>query len=229
MADAVGQAGEHLKWLEELAREPAAFDFYAALRRIESFSATARLGEALRPSEEPVRNRPGPVAQLRDERRDRVRAGPGGVAGAPRRELFRTVGAERPAPDALDRVRAGLRKAGRRPNTQKLHRCLSPPVASSILSGLGSNAADRRARSATPRPVRSIPWVALWSGLCGDTRPRRFPGSCQALLRGPIGSLTRNAEGLRGVVADYLASPRKSKSSWAPGCHCLKTADGIWA
>src|SRR5579871_5939520 len=59
MADAAGPAGGDLNawpWLEGLAREPGAIHFHVALRRIEAaFSGAPRLGEALRPTEEPVR------------------------------------------------------------------------------------------------------------------------------------------------------------------------------
>ncbi|HEY4013024.1 MAG TPA: type VI secretion system baseplate subunit TssG [Polyangiaceae bacterium] len=56
MADATGPAGEPLSWLERLARSPGSFDFHAALRRIEAaYPDKPRLGQAVRPAEEPVR------------------------------------------------------------------------------------------------------------------------------------------------------------------------------
>src|SRR3954447_9793819 len=47
---------DHVTWLAELQRAPYDFDFHAALRRLESlFRERPRFGQAMRPSDEPVR------------------------------------------------------------------------------------------------------------------------------------------------------------------------------
>jgi type VI secretion system protein ImpH len=52
----MGRAADPVGFLEALRREPYAYDFYQAMRRLENlFRAQPRLGEALRPAEEPVR------------------------------------------------------------------------------------------------------------------------------------------------------------------------------
>ena len=47
---------DDLTWLERLAREPGSFDFHVALRRFEAaYGEEPRLGEAVRPADEPLR------------------------------------------------------------------------------------------------------------------------------------------------------------------------------
>lgn len=56
MGPAMGRAPDSLALLEALHREPWAFDFYQALRRLEALHPDKpRFGEALRPADEPVR------------------------------------------------------------------------------------------------------------------------------------------------------------------------------
>lgn len=56
MADDHGQTPADLTWQRQLARAPGSFDFHAALRRLEtSHPELPRLGEADRPSDEPIR------------------------------------------------------------------------------------------------------------------------------------------------------------------------------
>src|SRR5260221_6688200 len=56
MANADRPAPDDLSWIERLAREPGGFDFHVALRRFEaSFRDQPRLGEAVRPADEPLR------------------------------------------------------------------------------------------------------------------------------------------------------------------------------
>lgn len=56
MATDDGQTSGALSWLEALARAPGTFDFHAALRRFETWQPDLpRLGEADRPSDEPIR------------------------------------------------------------------------------------------------------------------------------------------------------------------------------
>ena len=56
MAGNPGASPHHLRWLEELERAPHEFDFHGVLRRLECiFRDLPRLGEAMRPSDEPVR------------------------------------------------------------------------------------------------------------------------------------------------------------------------------
>jgi len=52
----MGRAGDPLAFLDALRRKPYAYDFYQALRRLENvYRDKPRLGEALRPADEPVR------------------------------------------------------------------------------------------------------------------------------------------------------------------------------
>jgi type VI secretion system protein ImpH len=56
MASADRSEADDLSWIERLERDAGSFDFHVALRRFEvMFADRARLGEALRPSDEPLR------------------------------------------------------------------------------------------------------------------------------------------------------------------------------
>lgn len=56
MADTTGPPGEHLSWLNRLAISPGSFDFHVAMRRMEAaFPDKPRLGQAVRPADEPIR------------------------------------------------------------------------------------------------------------------------------------------------------------------------------
>ncbi len=62
MADENRTPIDRLAWLEELERAPSAFDFHAAMRRLEcAFREAPRFGEALHPSDEPVRLEQDPL------------------------------------------------------------------------------------------------------------------------------------------------------------------------
>jgi len=56
LADEARTPFERVKWLRALARTPYEFDFHQAMRRLEhAFGELPRWGEALRPSDEPIR------------------------------------------------------------------------------------------------------------------------------------------------------------------------------
>lgn len=56
MADEAGSPFERVTWLRALARAPYEFDFHQAMRRLErAFRELPRWGEALRPTDEPIR------------------------------------------------------------------------------------------------------------------------------------------------------------------------------
>jgi type VI secretion system protein ImpH len=207
MADAVGQAGEHLKWLEELAREPAAFDFYAALRRIESFSATARLGEALRPSEEPVRIGQAPSLSFETSAVTEFAPGQEGSPGRLGVSFFGLWGPNGPLPMHLteyarDRERQVADRTLRSFIDVFHHRLLL------LFYRAWAQTQPTAGRDRPPRDRFAAYLGSLFGqGFAGTLDRDGFPDHAKLYYAGRFGSLTRNAEGLRGVVADYFGLP----------------------
>jgi type VI secretion system protein ImpH len=197
-----------LSWLERLARDPGSFDFHAALRRFEaSFPEGPRLGEAVRPTEEPVRV--GQTPSLSFE--------PSAVAeytpaadGARARMLVGFVGLwgpQGPLPIHMtEHARERLRHAGDRTLTSFVdifhHRMLllfhrawaaSQPTA----------ALDRPEDDAFARYVGALLGIALPSNRGRDA----FPDRAKMFFAGRFAGAARNADGLADVVSEYFGAP----------------------
>ena len=220
MADATGPTGEHLSWLEELAQDPRAFDFHVALRRIESAASGApRLGEALRPTEESVRlgQRPSlafePTAVT-----DFTRA----QDSAPARlaiGFFGMWGPTGPLPLHLtEYARDRARQLGDRTLTAFVdvfhHRML-------LLF-------HRAWTQTRPTAMLDRPEIDHFGGYLGSffgmgfegTRQRdAFPDRAKLYYAGRFASSSRNAEGLREVIADFFDLPTRIEEfvgEWLP-------------
>ncbi len=220
MADAAGPPGEHLSWVEALAREPGAFDFHVALRRIDAASPSApRLGEALRPVEEPVRIgqtpslsfEPTPVNGYVPPR-----------DGSPARLLvsfFGMWGPNGPLPLHLtEYARDRTRQAGDRTLTAFMdlfhHRMLllfhRAWAQAHPITGL-----DRSGADAFAAHVGSL----LGAGFAATRGRDAFPDRAKLYYAGRLASPSRNAEGLRDILADHFGVPARVEEfvgDWLP-------------
>jgi type VI secretion system protein ImpH len=196
-------------WLERLAREAGAFHFHVALRRIETaFSQAPRLGEALRPGEEPVRIGQAPSLSFE----------PTAVASftaadspeSPSRLLVEFLGMwgpNGPLPLHLtEYARDRARQAGDRTLVSFMdvfhHRML-------LLFHRAWAQTQPTALLDRPEVDRFAPYVGSMFGLgFTGTRDRdAFPDRAKLHYAGLLASSARNAEGLRQVVADYFGLP----------------------
>ena len=197
-----------LSWLERLARDPGSFDFHVALRRFEaSLPDRPRLGEAVRPADEPLRVGQTPSSSFE----------PTAVADFfPETEtrsarLFVSFlglwGPNGPLPSHLTEYASERsRHAGDETLTRFVdifhHRMLlifhrawaktQPTV------GMDRDAADRFAAY-----VGSFLGVGLRSAMGRD----RFPDRAKLFYAGRFAGATRNAEGLAEIIGDYFALP----------------------
>lgn len=215
MADAVGATSGHLTesetsaWLEKLAREAASFHFHMALRRVEAaFSRSPRLGEALRPSEEPVRI--GQPPTLSFEPTAVVSFTRAEEAGSPARLLVDFLGMwgpNGPLPLHLtEYARDRARQAGDHTLVRFMdvfhHRML-------LLFHRAWARTQPTAMLDRPDVDQFAVYVGSLFGLgFAGTRDRDdFPDRAKLHYAGQFASGARHAEGLRQIVADYLGLP----------------------
>jgi type VI secretion system protein ImpH len=109
----MGRAADPVAFLEALAREPWAFDFFQALRRLEALHPDwPRLGEALRPADEPVRLGQEPSMAFAPASLSAFEPGETGQPARMRVRFFGMLGPNGPLPlhlteHALQRMRQG--------------------------------------------------------------------------------------------------------------------------
>jgi type VI secretion system protein ImpH len=205
MADAIGPTGEHLSWLEELAREPRAFDFHVVLRRIESLSRGApRLGEALRPSEEPVRIGQAPSLSFEPTAVTDFAPAEGSSPGRLGVSFFGMWGPNGPLPVHLtEYARDRARQIGDRTLIRFVdvfhHRML-------LLFHRAWAQTQPAAMLDRPEADRFGAYLGSLFGLGFEgTRDRdAFPDRAKLYYAGRFAAATRGAEGLREVIADYF-------------------------
>jgi len=207
MANADRPAPDDLSWIERLAREPGGFDFHVALRRFEaSFRDQPRLGEAVRPADEPLRVGQTPSSSFEptavatfapktDQTPARLQVGFLGLWGPQGPlPLHLTEYARDRVRHAGDRTLASLLDIFHHRMLLMFHRAWAkahPTVA------MDRPAADTFAM-----------YVGAFLGLgLSTTRDRdRFPDRAKLYHAGRFAA-ARNAEGLREIVADYFGVP----------------------
>ncbi len=199
---------DDLSWLDRLARDPGSFDFHVALRRFEaSLPDRPRLGEAVRPADEPLRLGQTPSSSFE----------PTAVADFfPETESARARllvsflglwGPHGPLPGHLTEYASERARHGGDHTLTRFvdifhHRMLlifhrawaktQPTV------GMDRYGADRFAAY-----VGAFLGVALRSTLGRD----RFPDRAKLFYAGRFAGATRNAEGLAEIIGDYFGLP----------------------
>jgi type VI secretion system protein ImpH len=191
--------------LAELEREPHAFDFHAALRRLECrFRDRPRLGEAARPSDEPVRVGQDPFTEFAPAPLRRFRAPEAGRPGVLRVAFFGLFGPHGPLPLHLtEYARDRQRHAGDRTFAAFLdlfqHRML-------LLFHRAWTRVHATACQDRPETNRFARYVG---SLCGFGTAAvlgrdALPDAAKLYYAGWLANAPRSAEGLAAMIADHF-------------------------
>jgi type VI secretion system protein ImpH len=193
---------------EALRRAPTTFDFFQALRRLEAaYPEKPRLGESVRPAEEPVRL--GQEPSLSFAPAALAAFLPGTDGGPPRLQVsfLGLSGPNGPLPLHLtEYVRDRMRNAND-PTLARFfdlfhHRILS------LFYRAWANSQPTVSRD-RPQSDHFTTYVGALIGLAMPGLQRRdaFPDEAKLFYAGRLAAQTRNAEGLRAVVADHFKMP----------------------
>ena len=207
MADEAGSPFDRVAWLRALARAPYDFDFHQVLRRLEhAFSELPRWGEALRPSDEPVRLGQDPFLNF----------APSSLAAFTENDqhparlsvaFFGVFGPQGPLPLHLTEY---VRERIRNYNDVTLaafadifhHRLL-------VLFHRAWAQVRPTASRDRPRADRYLSYVGAMCGLGLESARGADPNLHLARLRfaGRLGLGVKNPDGLRAVLVSYFALP----------------------
>lgn len=193
---------------EALFKAPTAFDFFQALRRIEAaYPEKPRLGESVRPADEPVRLGQEPSLAFAPS----ALAGflPG-ANGGPRRMLVRFLGLTGPNGPLPLHLTEYVRERMRNSNDPTLarffdvfhHRMLS------LFYRAWANSQPTVARD-RPQSDRYTTYMGALIGLAMPGLQKRdaFPDAAKLFYAGRLAAQTRNAEGLQAMVGDFFKMP----------------------
>jgi type VI secretion system protein ImpH len=193
---------------EALRREPHSFDFFQALRRLECLHPEKpRLGESVRPADEPIRL--GQEASLAFAPSALAALLPGAEGGPSRLQVsfLGLLGPNGPLPLHLtEYVRDRLRNAGDPTLSRFLdlfhHRMLS------LFYRAWANSQPTVSRD-RPATDRYTTYVGALIGLAlpGLRGRDGFPDAAKLYYAGRLGALTHNAEGLQAIIADHFRMP----------------------
>jgi type VI secretion system protein ImpH len=220
MGAAVGRETDALAFLARLGEGPHDFDFYQTLRRLECFYAEKpRLGEAQRPTDEPVRFgqdpdlafAPAPLSWFGNE--------PGAARPRLHVRLFGLLGPNGPLPIHLtEYARERLRNAGDRTFTRFLDVLQHRFIAMFYRAWAQAQPHVNRDR---PDADRFGGYVASFLGL----RPAAFrnrdtvPDVARLFHVGILMRHVRNAEGLRAILEHFFRVPVRIEqfvTHWMP-------------
>jgi type VI secretion system protein ImpH len=208
MATADRSQTDDLTWLERLEREAGSFDFHVALRRFEmSFPDKPRLGEAERPSEEPLRV--GQEPSLSFEPSAITGFSPANEAGSARLRVgfMGMWGPNGPLPAHLtEYARDRVRHAGDRTLASFVdvfHHRMLLLFHRAWAKAQPTVGMDRAHADAFSLYVGALIGLGLPATLGRDT----FPDHAKLFQAGRFAASARNPEGLREIVADFLQLP----------------------
>jgi type VI secretion system protein ImpH len=208
MADDARTPPAHLSWLALLERAPFNFDFHAALRRLECiFHDQKRFGEAWRPSEEPIRVGQEPSTAFAPSAVTAFQRPSDGVPGKLMVAFFGMFGPRGPLPVHLtEYARDRMRNSGDRTLVSFIdlfhHRMFL------LFHRAWANAQPTVCQD-RPESNRFNVYVGSLFGLALRAARERdlIPDRAKLHYAGRLSSPTRNAEGLRAIVADYFGLP----------------------
>jgi type VI secretion system protein ImpH len=197
-----------LSWIERLALDPAAYDFYVALRRFDSISDSApRIGAADRPSDEPIRL--GQKPSLSFEPR-LVTAYEAAEADSPARLMVGFLGLWGPSGPMPTHLTEYARERMRNFGDAALarfadifhHRMLS-------LFYRAWAQTQPTVQSDRPQSDAFTRYVGAFCGLGLDTSRGRTTVSDAVILHyaGRMAAGPRNADGLTAILADHFGLP----------------------
>lgn len=208
MADEHGPPPGDLTWLARLAADPTAFGFHAALRRFDaSFPGRPRLGEAERPSEEPVRVGQVPSLHFEGNEITGFEPGEGGVPGRLAVGFLGMWGPHGALPGHItEYARDRLRHAGDATLARFVdlfhHRML-------LLFHRAWAKSQPTVAMDRPGEDPFALYIGAFMGLGSQSmRNRAGPNDYGPLhYTGLLGTSARNADGLRDLLADSFGLP----------------------
>jgi type VI secretion system protein ImpH len=193
---------------EALRKSPTAFDFFQALRRLEAaYPDKPRLGESVRPADEPVRLGQEPSLAFAPGALASFDNGAGG--GAPRLQV-RFLGLSGPNGPLPLHMTEYVRDRMRNANDPTLARFFDV-FHHRMLSLFYRAWANSQPTVSQDRP-QSDHFATYVGALIGMALPGlqgrdAFPDSAKLFYAGRLAAQTRNAEGLRAMVGDYFGMP----------------------
>jgi type VI secretion system protein ImpH len=210
MADEHGAPPGSLIWLERLASEPGAFGFHAVLRRFDAGSSVApRLGDSEHPADEGIRIGQVPSSSFEP---DEVSHFTASEAGAPARlsvSFLGLWGPNGPLPAHMtEYARDRLRHAGDATLARFadiFHHRMLLLFHKAWARGQPAVSRDRPDHDAFVRYLGALAGVSL-----GTYRARHAVGDAVGLhYAGLLCSSSRNADGLRAILADHFGLPTR--------------------
>ncbi len=213
--------------LDDLRRDPFRTDFFELVRRVECENpARPRIGEAKRPSDEPVRFGQTASAAFAPSSLAGVRAGKKGHHDWVQVHFFGMLGTDGPLPLHLtEYVRDRLRNSGDPTMARFLdmfhHRMLS-------LFYRAWAAKEPAVEADRPATDRFATWVGSLFGLGFEPLRRRdaMPDRLKLHHAGRLATPRRNAEGLRAILEDFFDLPFRVRSFVG---HWLRIPEGdVW-
>lgn len=210
MAAQAGASDELVSILAELERAPHAFDYHAALRRLEcAFPDRPRFGEAARPSDEPVRVGQDPFTEFAPASLRRFRAPEPSRPGVLRVAFLGLFGPHGPLPLHLtEYARDRQRHAGDRTFAAFLdvfqHRML-------LLFHRAWTRVHATACQDRPETNRFARYVGSLCGFGTATLLGRdaLPDAAKLYYAGWLSNGPRSAEGLIGMIRDHFGYEAK--------------------
>ncbi|HEV8549131.1 MAG TPA: type VI secretion system baseplate subunit TssG [Polyangiaceae bacterium] len=208
MADEAGSPFSRVGWLVALAREPYVFDFHQAMRRLErAFPALPRWGEALRPSDEPVRLGQDPFLNFAPSTLTSFKPPSEGRPAELKVAFFGLFGPHGPLPLHLtEYVRERIRNVGDETIAafaNLFHHRLLVLFQRAWAQGRPTASRDRRSTDAFVRYVGAICGLGLRSQRAGEASLSR----ARLGLAGRLAPQVKNPDGLRAVLTSYFALP----------------------
>jgi type VI secretion system protein ImpH len=205
MAADPGTAGHPVNWLGVLEQFAEEFDFHVAMRRLEcAFRDMPRFGEAMRPSDEPIRVGQDPSTAFAPSALTSFRPPGDGRPGRLAVAFFGMFGPRGALPVHItEYARDRLRNAGDRTLASFVdlfhHRMF-------LLFHRAWAAAQPTSCQDRPKSNRFSIYAGALFGLALPSMLGRdaIPDQAKLQYAGRLSALTRNAEGLRAVVADFF-------------------------
>jgi type VI secretion system protein ImpH len=205
MAGTDRAALDRLNWLAELAKTPWAFDFHVAMRRIENaYREFKRIGEALRPAEEPVRVGQDPSMAFATSEIESFKPPAEGKSGRLALRFFGLFGPQGPLPVHLtEHARERQRHAGD-PTLGRFADIFHHRLA--LLFHRAWSTAQPTSAQDRPETNRFRAYVGSLFGLGLTSMQSRDALADEAKLQyaARFADQSRNPQGLQAIVAHYF-------------------------
>jgi type VI secretion system protein ImpH len=208
MAGDSGKETDSLTWLQRLQHDPQEFDFHQALRRLEClFVDKPRFGRSIRPAQEPIRLGQDPSMAFAPSAITAFKMPLDDVPGRLAVAFFGMFGPHGPLPTHItEYARDRLRNSADRTLASFIdlfnHRML-------LLFHRAWATAQPVVCQDRPESSRFAIYVGAIFGLALDAVKERdvIPDRAKLQYAGRLAAPTRNAEGIRAMVAHYFGVP----------------------